>query len=154
MEFPLFRMYESRVSFDTFGNSSVPDQQFTLVCKHNGYTYGRNQRVFLVAIDKNSYSDHALRWVMEEMTEDGDEIICLRVVEPDPKTKQGATENQMRTYKQDAQELLNDIQMKNDAAEKKAISIIMEFAIGGIEQTIMRMVNETPTFLQFLFTGN
>lgn len=110
------------------------------MCKHNGYSYGRHQRVFLVAIDENAYSEHALKWVIEDMIEDGDEIICLRVVEPDPKTKAGATKAQMNTYRDDAEKLLKQIQLKNDAAEKKAISIIMEFACGSVEQIILHMV--------------
>ena len=128
------------MSFDTFNNSSVTDQEFTLVCKHNGYTYGRHQRVFLVAIDQNAYSEHALKWLIEDMVEDGDEVICLRVVETDPKTKEGATSAQMATYKEDAKELLRQIQKKNDAADKKAVSIVMEFAVGSVEQTILHMV--------------
>ena len=110
------------------------------MCKHNGYAYARHQRVFLVAIDQNAYSEHALKWLIEDMVEDGDEVICLRVVETDPKTKEGATSAQMATYKEDAKELLRQIQKKNDAADKKAISIIMEFAVGSVEQTILHMV--------------
>ncbi len=74
------------------------------------------------------------------MIEDGDEIICLRVVEPDPKTKEGATAAQMLTYKEDTEVLLKQIQIKNDASHQKAISIIMEFAVGSVEQTILHMV--------------
>ena len=85
------------------------------------------------------------------MVEDGDEVICLRVVETDPKSKEGATSTQMATYKEDAKELLRQIQKKNDAADKKAISIIIEFAVGNVEQTILHMVrvNHLPEKLYF-----
>ncbi len=76
---------------------------------------------------------------MEEMTDDGDEIICLRVIEPDPKSKEGATAAQMDKYRKEAEEFQREIQIKNDAL-KKATSIIIELAVGGIEHTIMRMV--------------
>ena len=132
--------YQARVSFDTFNNPSVTDQTFTLVSKHRGYTYARHSRVFLVAIDQNAYSEHALKWLIQEMVEDGDEIICLRVIESDTKADKAASKELMISYKNDAKELLEHIQAKNDAADKKALSIIMEFAYGSVEETILHMV--------------
>jgi hypothetical protein len=39
----------------------------------------------MVGIDENDYSDIALHWMLEELVDDGDEIICLRVIDKDSK---------------------------------------------------------------------
>ena len=134
----------SRVSFDTFSNSSVAYPTFTLVSKHAGYTYNRHQRVFLVAVDSQDYSEFALKWLVEEMVEDGDEIICLRVIETDGKSGESLASDFQRNYKQEAQRLLEHIQKTNSRADNKAISVIMELACGQVEQTIQRMVSVFP----------
>lgn len=132
--------YMTRTSFDTFNNPAVSDPSFTLISKHAGYTYSRHQRVFLVAVDQNDYSDFALEWLIEVMLEDGDEIICLRIVDRENKPTNDSAISLHKTYKRNAKRLLKRIQAMNDNAENKAISIILEFAIGNVEETIQRMV--------------
>lgn len=134
----------TRTSFDTFNNPAVTDpSSFTLISKHAGYTYSRHQRVFLVAVDDNDYSDSALKWLIEHMVEDGDEIICLRVLERDEKASKESTTSLQRNYKKDAKRLLEHIQTTNNKSDNKAISIILEFATGNVEETIQRMVSDT-----------
>lgn len=45
---------------------------------------------------------------------------------------------QERLYRQEARKLLNEIIDKNE--EDKAISIVLEFAVGKVHDTIQRMV--------------
>ena len=130
----------TRVSFDTFNNPAVTDPSFTLVSKHAGYTYSRHQRVVLVAMDQNDYSEFALKWLVEEMVEDGDEIICLRVVEKEGKGANDSALSLQRNYRSDAKQMLKHIQNANEGAHNKAISVILEFAIGNVEETILQMV--------------
>lgn len=91
----------------------------------------------MVGIDENSYSDIALQWMLEELVDDGDQIICLRVVDKDSKL---ITDRalEIKQYQQDARELLDAIQKKND--DNKAVSIVLEYAIGKVHTTFQKMV--------------
>lgn len=129
--------YESRVSFDTFDNKDATDISFTLVSKHKDYAYSRRSRTFLCGTDQNDYSEFALEWLVEELVEDGDEIVCLRVVDKDSKISSNVSVEQ-GIYKTEARKLLEHIQDKNE--EDKAISLVLEFAVGKVPETIQRMV--------------
>ena len=129
--------YESRVSFDTFDNKDATDISFTLVSKHKNYAYSRRSRTFLCGTDQNDYSDFALEWLVEELVEDGDEIVCLRVVDKDSKVSSSFSVEQ-GIYKNEARKLLEHIQEKNE--EDKAISLVLEFAVGKVPETIQRMI--------------
>lgn len=129
--------YESRVSFDTFDNKDATDISFTLVSKHKDYAYSRRSRTFLCGTDQNDYSEFALEWLVEELVEDGDEIVCLRVVDKDSKLSSNVSVEQ-GVYKTEARKLLEHIQEKNE--EDKTISLVLEFAVGKVPETIQRMV--------------
>ncbi len=133
--------YESRVSFDTFDNKDATDISFTLVSKHKDYAYSRRSRTFLCGTDQNDYSEFALEWLVEELVEDGDEIVCLRVVDKDSKLSSNDSVEQ-GVYKTEARKLLEHIQEKND--EDKTISLVLEFAVGKVPDTIQRMARLIP----------
>lgn len=109
----------------------------TLKAKHKDYSYTRRSRTFLCGTDQNDYSEFALEWLIDELVDDGDEIVCLRVVDKDSKIS-SVSALQERLYRQEARKLLNDIIDKNE--EDKAISIILEFSVGKVHDTIQRMV--------------
>ena len=121
--------YESRVSFDTFVNRDATDLSFTLISKHKNFTYSRRSRTFLCGTDQNDYSEFALEWLVEELVEDGDEIICLRVVDEDSKISSD-TSVQQGTYKAEARRLLRHIQAKNK--DNKSISLVLDLAVGKV----------------------
>lgn len=75
---------------------------------------------------------------MDELVEDGDEIVCLRVVDKDSKFNSDASLQEGK-YKVEARKLLQHIQNKNNDDEK-SISVILEFAVGKVQDTIQRMV--------------
>ncbi|KAA8893133.1 hypothetical protein FN846DRAFT_980296 [Sphaerosporella brunnea] len=127
-----------RVSFDTFDNKDATDFSLTLKSKHRDYTYTRRSRTFLCGTDQNDYSEFALEWLIDELVDDGDEIVCLRVVDKDSKISSDAA-LQERQYRQEARKLLDQIIEKNE--EEKAISIILEFAVGKVHETIQRMIH-------------
>jgi hypothetical protein len=126
-----------RVSFDTFDNKDASDFSLTLKSKHKDYSYSRRSRTFLCGTDQNDYSEFALEWLIEELVDDGDEIVCLRVVDKDSKISSDAG-LQEGLYRMEARKLLNQIIDKND--EDKAISLILEFSVGKVHETIQRMV--------------
>lgn len=74
--------FSPSVSFDTYNNKDATDFSLTLSYKHQDYRSGRLSRTFMCGTDKNQYSENAARWLLRELAEDGDQIVCLRVVEP------------------------------------------------------------------------
>ena len=81
----------------------------------------------------------ALEWLIEELVEDGDQIVCLRVVDKDSKVA-GEPSVQQGIYKEEARELLETVQKKNHGG--KAISLVLELAVGKVQDTIQRMVSQ------------
>lgn len=127
-----------RVSFDTFNNKDASDFSLTLKSKHKDYAYTRRSRTFLCGTDQNDYSEFALEWLIDELVDDGDEIVCLRVVDKDSKMSSDSAALQERLYRQEARKLLNQIIEKNE--DDKTISVILEFAVGKVHETIQKMV--------------
>ncbi|KAI9784043.1 MAG: hypothetical protein M1816_001074 [Peltula sp. TS41687] len=129
--------FQNRVSFDTFDNKDASDFSLTLNCKHNDYHYTRRSRTFLCGTDQNDYSEFALEWLIDELVDDGDEIVCLRVVDRDSKISSDASVAEGR-YRTEAKKLLEEIIAKNH--EGKAISLVLEFAVGKVHDTIQQMI--------------
>lgn len=137
--------FKPRVSFDTFDNRDASDFSLTLNRKHREYEYTKRSRTFLCGTDQNDYSDTALEWLIDELVDDGDEVVCLRVVEKDSKearelatTGGGSKETKERVYREEAQRMLTRIEEKN--TEDKAINLVLEFSIGKVPDTIQHMV--------------
>ena len=130
--------YENRVSFDTFDNRDATDFSFTLKSKHRHYTYTKRSRTFLCGTDQNDYSEFALEWLLDELVDDGDEVVCLRVVDKDSKINSDSSLEEGK-YRKEAHKLLEHIQAKNKD-EEKSISLVLEFAVGKVQDTIQRMV--------------
>ena len=132
------RIYENRVSFDTFDDRDAKDSSFTLRSKHRHYAYTRHSRTFLCGTDQNDYSEFALEWLLDELVDDGDEVVCLRVVDRDSKMS-SAEEGRYRT---EAHKLLEHIQTKTKD-DDKSISLILEFSVGKVQDSIQRMVRDS-----------
>ncbi|SLM41496.1 universal stress protein family domain protein [Lasallia pustulata] len=130
--------YETRVSFNTFDNRDATDFALTLQSKHKDYVYTPRSRTFLCGTDQNNYSEFALEWLLDELVDDGDEIVCLRVVGKDSKINSDASVEEGR-YKTEAQQLLEQIKAKNKNDEK-SVSLVLEFAVGHVQDTIQRMI--------------
>ncbi|KAI9833670.1 MAG: hypothetical protein M1826_006761 [Phylliscum demangeonii] len=129
--------FQSRVSFDTFDNKDASDFSLTLNCKHNDYQYTRRSRTFLCGTDQNDYSEFALEWLIEELVDDGDEIVCLRVVDKDAKISSDASVAE-GVYRTEAHKMLDHIISKN--TDGKAISLVLEFAVGKVQDTFQQMI--------------
>jgi hypothetical protein len=136
------RKFEPRVSFDTFekkGESVYTS--FSLNRKHVDFKATKGTRTFLCGIDDNDYSYYALEWLIDEMVDDGDEIVCLRVVDKDSTIANSASLEE-RNYRREADALMASIQEKNH--ENKAINLVLEFAVGKVEKVIMATVCACP----------
>ncbi|CAI6340009.1 unnamed protein product [Periconia digitata] len=133
-------VFQPRVSFDTFDKPAefIEENSFTLVSKHKDYEYTKRSRTFLCGCDDNDYSEYALQWLIDELVDDGDEIVCLRVVEKDDTI--AAERSVMKgRYKSEAESLMETIQKKNH--ENKAINLVLEFALGKVNKVIDEMIN-------------
>ena len=82
--------------------------------------------------------------MVEELVEDGDEIVCLRVVDKDSKIASDPSVQQ-GIYKEEAHSLLEAVQKKNE--DGKAISLVLELAVGRVPETIQRMVSKNHLHL-------
>jgi hypothetical protein len=127
------------VSFDTFDRATdnIEENSFTLIAKHKDYEYTKRSRTFLCGCDDNDYSDYALQWLIDELVDDGDEIVCLRVVEKLDGPGDKHLEN--GRYRDEASALMKQFQAKNH--ENKAINLVLEFAVGKVNKVIDEMVD-------------
>ncbi|KAG0251456.1 hypothetical protein DFQ27_008732 [Actinomortierella ambigua] len=134
--------YVSRVGFDTFGCDDTSEYAFTLQSKTPEWRRTKRTRTFLVGTDLNDYSAHALHYLMENLVEDGDEIVALRVVPlelRDSLSKTGipSFQGQEQAARLDAKNIMNSIREKNPGKE---ISIIVECMVGNVKETIQHMI--------------
>ncbi|KAF9697147.1 hypothetical protein EKO04_004600 [Ascochyta lentis] len=132
--------FQPRVSFDTFDKPAdfIEESSFTLIAKHKDYEYTKRSRTFLCGFDENEYSTYALQWLINELVDDGDEIVCLRVVEKED-TIAGDRSVETGRYKREADATMQDIQGRNH--ENKAINLILEFSVGKVNKVIDDMIN-------------
>ncbi|OCK85781.1 adenine nucleotide alpha hydrolases-like protein [Lepidopterella palustris CBS 459.81] len=133
-------LFQPRVSFDTFDRPAdfIEENSFTLITKHKDYEYTKRSRTFLCGLDSNDYSEYALEWLIDELVDDGDEIVCLRVVEKDSNIAADPSVEEGR-YRRDAEQLMRHIQGKNK--DNKAINLILEFSVGKVNKVIDEMIN-------------
>lgn len=139
--------FRPRVAFDTFevldkkDDTGLEPPSFTQVSKHKDYDYNKRSRTFLCGLDSNDYSEYALEWLIDELVDDGDEVVCLRVIEPED-AKERISESK---YREEAEAVMKEIEKKNH--ENKAINLVLEFSIGKVENVIKRMVCFLPSVL-------
>ncbi|KAK4048485.1 hypothetical protein OIO90_005816 [Microbotryomycetes sp. JL221] len=142
--------YTRKVGFDTFasgrdlddkaqstGGGTGVNYSFTIGAKSSRFCRTRATRTYLVATDLNEYSVHALDWAMDNITEDHDELVILRVIDPGSSAHSNWKSSKDEA-REEAESVLNQVMTRN--REQRQISIAVEFAIGPIEETIHRMI--------------
>lgn len=129
--------YSRGIAFDTFHTPDASAEAFSIQYKHNDFVYTPRTRTFICGTDAKDYSEYALEWTLDELVDDGDEIVCLRVVAEDSVER--------RHYREEAERLLESVIAKN-AIERKAISLKMELAVGRVTDVIQSMVRPTTLF--------
>lgn len=85
----------------------------------------------MVGVDEHAYSDYALVWLLENLVDDGDEVVCVRVVENPVRSGE-------KNYQEDEKNLLQTIQGKNTA--NRAISIVLEYSVGKLHSTFQQLI--------------
>ncbi|KAK4152868.1 hypothetical protein C8A00DRAFT_15874 [Chaetomidium leptoderma] len=125
--------FEQHVGFDNLpvGEATKNNpSSFTLQTRHQGYHPSRRSRTFMIGVDEHSYSHHALAWLLNNMVDDGDEVICVRVMESPVRPD--------KNYQADAKKLMETIKSKNDL--NKAISIVLEYSVGKLHDTFQQLL--------------
>lgn len=88
----------------------------------------------MVGVDEHAYSDYALQWLLDELVDDGDEVVCVRVIE---KELRAAETNKI--YQEEAKKVMDGILKRNGL--NRAISIVLEYASGKLHATFQRLVS-------------
>ncbi|KAK0552454.1 hypothetical protein OC845_001720 [Tilletia horrida] len=142
-------------------SSPSHDFSFTLQVKSKGYRRTRNTRTFMCAADGNSYSTHALEWLLDNLVEDGDEVVALRVLDAANSAGPGSDnsdseeeahdDKRLEEYREEANELLRSIEDLNDEmGGDRRISIVVEFVSAdprrrtlttSITSTVVRLIH-------------
>ncbi|KAG5639916.1 hypothetical protein DXG03_002390, partial [Asterophora parasitica] len=127
--------YTSKVSFDTFENTSASMFSFTLAVKSEGYLRTRSTRVFLCAASPDESGREALDWSLESLVQDGDELIIFRGVDED------VLEKDHDVVRDEARELMRRIQAKSvDYDPDRKLSLILEYIPGRVTDTLDRLI--------------
>jgi nucleotide-binding universal stress UspA family protein len=93
----------------------------------------------MVGVDEHTYSDYALQWLLDELVDDGDEVVCVRVVEKELRL----TDKQ---YRDDADSVMKGIVARN--GNNRAINIVLEYAVGKLHTTFQVLVREQKRHLR------
>lgn len=128
--------FKRHVGFDNIPAAEATKSNtssLTLNFRHQGYHPGRRSRTFMVGVDEHAYSDYALRWLLENMVDDGDEVICVRVIETPIRDK---------SYHDEAVKMMHRIQDMNTL--NRAISIVLEYSVGKLHATFQQLVSGQP----------
>ncbi|KAH6603503.1 universal stress [Trichoderma cornu-damae] len=126
--------FQRHVGFDNVPSGETSKKvplSLVLNVRHDGYQPRRRSRTFMVGIDEHSYSDYAIQWLLDELVDDGDEIICVRVIEKDMRLGE-------KSYHSDAQQVMKSILEKNGS--NRAVSFILEYAVGKLHATFQSLI--------------
>ena len=132
--------FNPRVSFDTFAYQSAVNPAYSTVFQHRFYAdQGRKSRTFLCGTDESDYSAFALEYIIEELVDDGDTIVCVRVVDRESEMMRDFMSNQAE-YRQAADKVKERVTKMLDDNNGPAVKIIIELIVGKIGETVNRMV--------------
>lgn len=99
--------------------------------RHSEHRYSSDSRAILFSYSPKPHSDVALRWIISNILQDGDELICLRML--------GAADatHLQHHYQAEAQTLLN--QAEQIAAEHGIrVNIVVELGVGKVKTVVYK----------------
>lgn len=94
----------------------------------------------MVGVDEHAYSDYALQWLLDELVDDGDEVVCVRVIEKENRF------TDTKHYQDDARNVMQAIIARNGS--NRAINIVLEYAVGKLHTTFQKLVGTESIFLK------
>ncbi|KAL6364936.1 hypothetical protein LRP88_00909 [Fusarium phalaenopsidis] len=126
--------FRNHISFDNVPTGEPTKNNaisLTLNVRHRGYQARRRSRTFMVGVDEHPYSDYALQWLLDELVDDGDDVVCVRVIEKD-------TRSIDKSYQEEAESILKGVVKRNGS--NRAINIILEYAVGKLHTTFQTLI--------------
>lgn len=75
--------FTPKVGFDTFEDPQASMFSYTLHVQSDGYERSKHTRVYLCAASSDESGTQALDWVLENLAQEGDEVIVFRGVDAD-----------------------------------------------------------------------
>ncbi|EOR03751.1 hypothetical protein E3P92_03941 [Wallemia ichthyophaga] len=127
--------YRRKVGFDSMDEylTGHPLSTLTLQSTTSDYKRLKNSRIFLVGASTDVNGQRALDFVLMNLLENGDEIVAMRVFDDEQRNQDNARE--------EAEELLESIRVKNDEFDNRQISIVVEFIAGKITTAIRSLIS-------------
>ncbi|KAB5570572.1 hypothetical protein GE09DRAFT_712228 [Coniochaeta sp. 2T2.1] len=126
--------FKRHVGFDNLPTGEATKfntSSLTLNVRHQGYHPRRRSRTFMAGVDEHAYSDYALVWLLENLVDDGDEVVCVRVVESPARGSD-------KSYQEEARKMMQSITEKN--TQNRAISIVLEYSVGKLHATFQQLI--------------
>lgn len=108
---------------------------YTQIVRHLEYAAIRRSRTFMVGIDDHQYSMEALHWLFDNFVDNGDEIVCVKVLEKDVKIFEG--ERRLKEFQKEAN---IEVERIKATCGDRAVSIVLEFGVGKLHSTFQRLV--------------
>ncbi|KAJ6436965.1 Universal stress protein A family protein C25B2.10 [Purpureocillium lavendulum] len=130
--------FQHHVGFDNVPNGEATKNNspsLTLNVRHKGYKASARSRTFMIGADEHSHSDYMMQWLLDELVDDGDEVVCVRVIEHEIRYND-------KQYQDDANNIMDAILTKNGA--NRAISFVLEYAVGRLHVTLQALVRALP----------
>ncbi|KAG8529997.1 uncharacterized protein KY384_005479 [Bacidia gigantensis] len=121
--------YTSRVSFDTVAWESTDKPAFTRTFRHPDYSPQKHSKTFCCGIDESEYAAAALEYLIEELVDNGDDIVCVRVVE------------NRGQHREEAAKVQESVQAALDTNKGPGVKVVIEIIVGKVRESLDRMVN-------------
>ena len=111
-----------------------------MISQHKDYARRKGSRTYLCGTDETDYAAFALEYLIDKLVDDGDDIVCVRVVDKDSEV---ASDFNIREaeYRFKAQKVQERVQAMLDTTNGPAVKVVIELAVGKVGQTIDRMVS-------------
>lgn len=132
------------LTFDTYSpNIDVTHYQTTMIFEDRHFKFQNTTRTFLVPFDENVPSVNAVNWTLQNMVDDNDILVVLKVV-----SLQSVLANGVGLHRKHCKGLLDKICKIERSGEKKHIKIIVEIRIGSVDFALARGIKDfDPTYL-------
>ncbi|AOW05279.1 hypothetical protein LXG23DRAFT_33684 [Yarrowia lipolytica] len=137
-------MYKTRAAFDTISPPQLaPDGPellsdidyrsldlpfYSLAAKHPGVKLSYHARTVLFSYTGKQQADNALKWLMDELIEDNDELVCLKIID-----KHSAKD--VEKYHKQAADILRAVVAEADKVGKK-LTIDVELGQGSVSKVV------------------
>ena len=107
---------------------------------HHKFFPKESKRTYLCGTDESDHAFFVLEYIIEHLVDDGDEIICVRVVERDAEvTSVSAIEKGQ--YRKEAEKVCKDVQDMLDKRGGPGVKGLIVLAAGKVGETLDAMVS-------------